>query len=52
MEKYLEAIPDVNNPQSAASLIAEMHDVMDDQKTIPESKGKVSNLWFLLEGKK
>jgi len=52
MEKYLEAIPDINNPQSAASLIAEMHDVMDDQKTIPESKGKVSNLWFLLEGEK
>lgn len=52
MEKYLESIPDVNNPQSVASLIAEMHDVMDDQKTIPESRGKVSNLWFLLEGEK
>lgn len=52
MEKYLESIPDVNNPQSVASLITEMHDVMDDQKTIPESRGKVSNLWFLLEGEK
>lgn len=52
MEKYLESIPDVNNPQSVASLIAEMHDVMDDQKTIPESRAKVSNLWFLLEGEK
>lgn len=52
MEKYIESIPDANNPQSVASLIAEIHDVMDDQKTIPESRGKVSNLWFLLEGEK
>jgi len=50
MGKFLESLSDVHNAQSASSLIAEMHEVMNDQKTIPDSRDKVTNLWFFLEG--
>jgi len=50
LENFLEFEANVNNPQSVADLIEEMSDVMDEGKTIPDSKAKVGNLWFLLEG--
>jgi len=50
MEDFLESQNDVHNPQSVSDLIEEMSDVMGEGKTIPDSKGKVGNLWFLLEG--
>lgn len=50
MEDFLESQKDVHNPQSVADLIEEMSDVMGEGKAIPDSKSKVSNLWFLLEG--
>lgn len=50
MEDFLEEQKDVHNPQSVADLIEEMSDVMGEGKKIPDSKDKVSNLWFLLEG--
>ena len=50
MEDFLESQNDVHNPQSVAELIEEMSDVMGEGKVIPESKDKVANLWFLLEG--
>jgi len=50
MEDFLESQEDVHNPQSVADLIEEMNDVMGEGKTIPDSKDKVYNLWFLLEG--
>jgi hypothetical protein len=49
MGKYLES-QGAHNPQSVADLIEEMSDVMGEGKTIPDSKDKVGNLWFLLEG--
>ncbi len=49
-EKFLRTIPGVNNPQSLADLITEMNYVMNDRKTVPETKEGVSNLLFLLEG--
>ena len=49
MGKYLES-QEAHNSQSIADLIEEMSDVMGEGKTIPDSKDKVSNLWFLLEG--
>lgn len=49
-EKYLESLPDVNDPQSIASLICELNDVMNDRYTIPETKEGVGNLWFFIEG--
>ena len=50
LQKFLDTLPDVHNPQSVTDLIAEMHDVIDDQKTIPNSRVKVGNLWFFIEG--
>ena len=50
MEDFLKSQGDVHNPQSVVELIEEMSDVMDEGKVIPDSKDKVSNLWFLLEG--
>jgi len=50
MEEYLKTMPNVSHPQSVADLIEEMNDLMGEGKTIPDSRAKVSNLWFLLEG--
>jgi len=50
MEDFLKTQDNVHNPQSVADLIEEMNDVMGEGKDIPDSKDKVSNLWFLLEG--
>ncbi len=50
MEDFLKTLPNVHHPQSIADLIEEMNDLMGEEKTIPESRAKVNNLWFLLEG--
>jgi predicted RND superfamily exporter protein len=50
MEEFLKTQDNVHNPQSIADFIEEMNDVMGEGKTIPDSKDKVSNLFFLLEG--
>ena len=50
MQEFLESQEDVHKPQSVVDLIEEMNDVMGEGKVIPDSKYKVSNLWFLLEG--
>ena len=50
MEDFLESQGDAHNSQSVAGLIEEMNDVMGEGKVIPDSKDKVANLWFLLEG--
>lgn len=49
-EDFLDNQGDVRNPQSVADLIEEMNDVMGDGKSIPDSRQKITNLWFLLEG--
>ncbi len=50
MEDFLESQDDVSNAQSIAYLIKEMAEAMGEGKDIPDSKAKISNLWFLLEG--
>ncbi|MCK4396912.1 MMPL family transporter [candidate division WOR-3 bacterium] len=49
-EKYLEAQPNVNDPQSIADLICEINGVMNDHYTIPETREGVANLWLFIEG--
>lgn len=49
-EEFLKSQTDVHNVQSIADYIKEMSYVIGEGKTIPDSKEKVSNLWFLLEG--
>jgi predicted RND superfamily exporter protein len=50
LEKFLQAQPDMNDPQSIADLICEMNRVMNGHYTIPETKAGVENLWFFIEG--
>ena len=50
LEKFLEAQPDINDPQSIADLICEMNRVMNGHYTIPETREGVENLWFFIEG--
>jgi uncharacterized protein len=50
LQNFLETLGNVYNPQSVADLIEEMNDVMGEGKLIPKSRGKINNLWFLIEG--
>lgn len=50
LENFLDSLPNLHNSQSIADLIIEINDVMGEGRIIPESRAKVSNLWFLLEG--
>ena len=52
LEKFLETIPAVHNPQSIADLIAEMNFVMNGRHTIPDTREGIANLWFFLEGER
>jgi predicted RND superfamily exporter protein len=50
LERFLEGEGLARNPISVADLIAEMNDIMENRKTIPNDQAKVANLMFLLEG--
>jgi predicted RND superfamily exporter protein len=50
LEKYIDVIPHISNPQSIADLICRMNDIINQHETIPETKREVANLLFLLEG--
>jgi predicted RND superfamily exporter protein len=50
LERFLEGQGLARNPISVADLIAEMNDIMENRKTVPDSREKVANLMFLLEG--
>ncbi len=52
LEKYLRTLPDVNDPQSVADLIAELNEQLNDRRTIPDTREGVGNLWFFIEGNK
>lgn len=47
---FLDTLKGVHHPQSIIDLIEEMNDAMGEGKTIPDSREKISNLYFLLEG--
>ncbi|MDW7987644.1 MAG: MMPL family transporter [candidate division WOR-3 bacterium] len=46
----LNTIPGISQPQSIVDLIKEASYAIGEQKEIPDSKEKITNLWFLLEG--
>lgn len=50
IEEFLKAQPGVFNPQSIVDLIEEMSYVIGEGRNIPNTRDKVANLWFLLEG--
>ncbi len=47
---FLNTLKGVHHPQSIVDLIEEMNDAMGEGKRVPETKEKISNLYFLLEG--
>jgi len=50
MEDFLEQHPLIHHPLSIADYLAEMNDLMGEGEKSPDSREKVSNLLFLLEG--
>lgn len=50
VENFLRSLEDVHNPQSIASIIEEMNNAMGEGKKIPETREKIINLMFLIEG--
>ena len=51
-EKYLRSLPDINDPQSVADLVAELNKQMNGRRTIPDTREGVANLWVFIEGNK
>lgn len=49
-EDYMKDFSAIDRTQSIADLVQEMNDVMGEGKKIPDSKSKIENLWFLLDG--
>ncbi len=49
-EKFISREHLAGNPISVADLIAEMNEMIDNQKVVPDDAAKVSNLMFMLEG--
>jgi predicted RND superfamily exporter protein len=47
---FLDSHHDVHHSQSVADLIEEMSFVIGEGRIIPDTRAKVTNLWFLLEG--
>lgn len=50
VEEFLLAQEDIHSSQSVVSLLKELNHAMGEGKTLPDTKGKVMNVWFLLEG--
>ncbi|RKZ04189.1 hypothetical protein DRQ25_17270, partial [Candidatus Fermentibacteria bacterium] len=50
VEKYIQALPEVESTQSLADLIAELNYIITGRWAIPETRYQVTNLLFLLEG--
>ncbi len=49
-EKFMKRFSYVSTAQSVADLIEQMNDVMGEGKKIPDSRAKIEQLWFLLDG--
>ena len=49
-ENFMEQNPDISNTQSVADLVEQMNDAMGEGEKIPDSKNKIQDLWFLLDG--
>jgi predicted RND superfamily exporter protein len=50
VENFLESFGDVHNPLSIVDVIEEMNFVMGEGRDVPDTREKVSNLIFLIEG--
>lgn len=50
LQEFIRTQKNIFKPYSIIDLIEEMNDVLGEGRTIPDTKEKIGNLWFLLEG--
>lgn len=50
MEKFMKARPDIVFTQSIADIIVDINTALGEGTDIPDSKEKIEQLWFLLDG--
>lgn len=50
-ENFMTSLPQCGLPLSAAELVEELNEKMNDRFTLPDTDGQVANLWFFLEGR-
>ena len=50
LEREIEAVKMVSSSQSVASVVADLNYNLIGDYNIPESSGKIGNLWFFVEG--
>ena len=48
----IDSLNGINDPTSIVDLICEMNDAMNHRHRIPDTKDKIANLWFFIEGNK
>jgi predicted RND superfamily exporter protein len=48
--EYMKQSPEVYTTQSIADLIADINQVLDGERKIPDERDKIEQMWFLLEG--
>jgi predicted RND superfamily exporter protein len=48
--EYMKQSPEIYTTQSVADLIADIHEVLDGERTIPDERDKIEQIWFLLDG--
>ena len=49
-EDYMKQYPEISTTQSVADLVEQMNNAMGEGMQIPDSKEKIEQLWFLLDG--
>ncbi|NLH49057.1 MAG: MMPL family transporter [Myxococcales bacterium] len=50
--KRLRSVPGVNYPQSIVDVVALLNRLMHGEPGVPDSREKIDNLWFFLQGQK
>ncbi len=49
-ENFMKKDPNISSAQSVADLVEQMNNAMGEGEKIPNSKAKVEQLWFLIDG--
>jgi len=47
---YMKQSPEIYTTQSVADLVADINQVLDGERVIPEERDKIEQIWFLLDG--
>ncbi len=48
VQEYLKASPYITNTQSVADIVLKLNEALSGEDKIPDEKGKIEQLWFLL----